>query len=413
MLSAIGISLVVVTLVANSSEESETSQQQFQALKREHDAAFQAFVQAQSNPDPLTEAAKAMVERGRQPRTFAPGFMALARKYPGTEAAEDSLVWVASHVMFGPETEEAKKLLARDHIQSAKLAPVFAFQRTTCGSSATEHLLREAMARNPHRDIQASACFWLARYLSYQAQWSREARRAAHENIQTRSGTLIPPSPIVVEGWGADYIDRVRRLDPEALEREAEALFKRVSDVYADILHNDKHQRDDVKTFGDAALGQLHEMQHLAIGKLAPEVEGKDIEGRSFRLSDYRGKVVVLNFGSHFYCGFCRNLYPQERSLVKELEGKPFALVNINAEPSKDPTQLKEAWKAAGNTWRCVWDGNYDGPINNAWNIQQYPTTYVLDPKGVIRHKNVFGEDLHRAVSALLQEMPSSKDANP
>jgi hypothetical protein len=82
--------------------------------------------------------------------------------------------------------------------------------------------------------------------------------------------------------------------------------------------------------------------------------------------------------------------------------------VSINAEPSKDRKELRKAWQDAGNAWRCVWDGDYDGPINTAWNIRQYPTIYVLDPEGVIRYKNVWNKDLDRAVDALLKEMETT-----
>jgi len=49
-------------------------------------------------------------------------------------------------------------------------------------------------------------------------------------------------------------------------------------------------------TLADAARGQLFEMRNLAIGKVAPEIEGEDVDGKSFKLSDYRGKVVVIDF---------------------------------------------------------------------------------------------------------------------
>jgi thiol-disulfide isomerase/thioredoxin len=146
-----------------------------------------------------------------------------------------------------------------------------------------------------------------------------------------------------------------------------------------------------------------------SLGKPAPEIEGRDLDDVPFRLSDYRGKVVALNFGSHLFCGFCRTLYPLERSLVKRLEGRPFALVSINAEPSRERAELKRAWEAEGNTWRCVRDGDESGPIGTAWNILKYPTIYVLDPRGVIRYKNVFGKSLERAVDSLLEEVKQSK----
>jgi len=40
----------------------------------------------------------------------------------------------------------------------------------------------------------------------------------------------------------------------------------------------------------------LFELRNLGIGKTAPEIEGEDVDGKKFKLSDYRGKVVVLDF---------------------------------------------------------------------------------------------------------------------
>ncbi len=410
MPSVIMMGLLVFAVLEGPDDPPTTPDEQYRALKQEHDAAFQAWVKA--NNDAKTEADFAQIGTlpGGKPRSFAGGFMALAKRYPGTGAAEDALIWVTSHVAFGPETEEAKRLLIRDHIRSTKLAPVFAFQeRYTIGSATTERLLRDALARNPHRDVQGVACYWLARYLKERAQWSREAKRLNSDPSPDDPTNIIRPSPLVVEGWGADYIDRLRRLDPAALDREAEALLTRVVAEYADIPNNDKDQRPQTSTLGTAARADLHEMRHLAIGKPAPEIEGKDLEGRAFRLSDYRGKVVVLDFGSHFFCGFCRTLYPSEQELAKRLRDRPFALVSINAEPSKDREELRKAWIDAGNTWRCVWDGDYEGPINTAWDIRSYPTIYVLDHHGVIRAKDVYGKDLDQVVNQLLKELGESR----
>jgi cytochrome oxidase Cu insertion factor (SCO1/SenC/PrrC family) len=47
---------------------------------------------------------------------------------------------------------------------------------------------------------------------------------------------------------------------------------------------------------GGTAGVQAHDPADLEIGKLAPEIEGEDIDGVPFKLSDYRGKVVVLDF---------------------------------------------------------------------------------------------------------------------
>jgi len=80
-------------------------------------------------------------------------------------------------------------------------------------------------------------------------------------------------------------------------------------------------------------------------------------------------------------------MYPHERSLVKKMEGKPFALVGVNSDPDRDG--LKEVLKKEEITWRSFWNGKEGtgGPISKKWNVQGWPTLYVLDHKGIIRHK--------------------------
>jgi hypothetical protein len=80
-------------------------------------------------------------------------------------------------------------------------------------------------------------------------------------------------------------------------------------------------------------------------------------------------------------------MYPHERSLVKKLAGKPFALVGVNSD--KDKKELHEAMEKENITWRSFWNGpeGTGGPISTEWNVHGWPTLYILDHKGVIRHK--------------------------
>ena len=99
-------------------------------------------------------------------------------------------------------------------------------------------------------------------------------------------------------------------------------------------------------------------------------------------------------------------MYPHERSLVKRLEGKPFAIIGINSDTDK--TALKAVLTKEQITWRSFWNGgSTDGPISRHWNVSSWPTIYVLDAKGTIRFKNVRGNDLDQAVDTLLAEMKS------
>jgi hypothetical protein len=97
-------------------------------------------------------------------------------------------------------------------------------------------------------------------------------------------------------------------------------------------------------------------------------------------------------------------MYPHERSLVKRLDSQPFALLGINSD--KDRDDLKKVMEKEQITWRSWWDGgSTEGPIATQWNIQGWPTIYILDDKGIIRYKNVRGEAMDKAVDQLLKEM--------
>ena len=103
-------------------------------------------------------------------------------------------------------------------------------------------------------------------------------------------------------------------------------------------------------------------------------------------------------------------MYPHERSLVKRLEGKPFALLGINSDADRE--KLKEVLKKEQITWRSWWDGgSTSGPIASKWNVTGWPTVYVLDAKGVIRYVDVHDKKLDEAVDALLKEMESGDDS--
>ena len=97
-------------------------------------------------------------------------------------------------------------------------------------------------------------------------------------------------------------------------------------------------------------------------------------------------------------------MYPHERSLVERLKDKPFVLVGMNSD--SDLAKLKKTMEKEKITWRSWWDGgSTNGPIATRWNVHSWPTTYVLDHKGVIRYKNVREKAMDKAVDKLLAEM--------
>jgi len=96
-------------------------------------------------------------------------------------------------------------------------------------------------------------------------------------------------------------------------------------------------------------------------------------------------------------------MYPHERSLVKRLNGEPFVLIGVNSDDDRE--KIEQICKDKDISWRSFWDGGTDGPIATAWNVYGWPTTYVLDAKGMIRFKGVRGKALDAAVDELISQM--------
>ncbi len=99
-------------------------------------------------------------------------------------------------------------------------------------------------------------------------------------------------------------------------------------------------------------------------------------------------------------------MYPHERSLVKRMAERPFALLGINSD--KDLDKLKEAMTKEEITWRS-WrnGGSTSGPTSTKWNVRGWPTMYVIDAQGVIRHKWIGspgGETIDKVIDGLVKE---------
>ncbi len=91
-------------------------------------------------------------------------------------------------------------------------------------------------------------------------------------------------------------------------------------------------------------------------------------------------------------------MYPHERSLVEELKDEPFAILGVNSDEDLD--QLRPRLAEERITWRSFWNGpkGTRGPISEAWHVTGWPTVYVIDHTGVIRHKSHGNADMDRVL---------------
>jgi hypothetical protein len=88
---------------------------------------------------------------------------------------------------------------------------------------------------------------------------------------------------------------------------------------------------------------------------------------------------------------------------VRRYENKPFVLLGVNSDT--DRQELREAIRKNELNWRSWWDGGREGPIDTAWRIQSWPTMYLIDHKGIIRHAGrPTPSELDQAIAQLVSE---------
>ena len=150
----------------------------------------------------------------------------------------------------------------------------------------------------------------------------------------------------------------------------------------------------------------LFAIDHLQVGMTAPELVGKDANGKEIRLSQFDGQVVAIVFWAT-WCAPCLQMIPHERELIEHHAGKPFTILGINADETL--AGMKKTMEKEKITWPTIFDGTPDvSQIAKKWRIRSLPTIYVIDHHGVIRHNKLAPFQLENAVNALVAEAVKS-----
>jgi hypothetical protein len=255
-LGFLAVLLLLLALWAEDKPEGgKPAADEYKALMAEwgkaHKESHQAYTKAKTDEE-RQRIHDALYLRTRP--EFTGRVLAFAAAHPKSEEGLLALYFVL-HIDTKAEArylDAAARLVLKYHVASDRLTGPPILQLLD-DSPAAERLLRGVLEKSPHRAIRAQAGLSLGLMLNGRARPRRPAAR--------------PPASAA------------------ALAREAEGLFERVATEYA-----------DVGEVAETARRELFEIRHLAVGKTAPDIRGKDSDGRELRLSDYRGKVVVLNF---------------------------------------------------------------------------------------------------------------------
>jgi len=329
------------------------------ALEPRVQAMWQEFYQAEREFQFQLVRARTPAERDLLIQTKSPRPKYAERFLQIAEAQRKTLTgfqaFFSATQMYLPGTDatnlvKALDRLAEDHMADRGLHRAFRPLADNRHDASAAFLAR-VIQQSPHRQVQGAACFHLARLFVGQGK-------------------------------------------PEA-RAEALKLLERCGTEFAEV-------KIENGTLGQLAAQETFRVRFLTVGATAQDIQGADIDGKPLRLSDFRGKVVLLDFFAD-WCPHCAEMYPHEQKLVKQYAGKPFVLLGVNGDT---PDTLKQLIDSGRITWRCWSDGG-NGPIAQQWQISAIPTLFLIDAKGVIRQTfqgRPREKQLEEAIAALVAE---------
>ncbi|MGC9151537.1 MAG: redoxin domain-containing protein [Microbacter sp.] len=166
--------------------------------------------------------------------------------------------------------------------------------------------------------------------------------------------------------------------------------YNEVAPLFASLSDKVKNTQAG-KAYGD----MLNQLKTVAIGSMAPDFTQNDTLGHPVKLSDFRGKYVLLDFWAS-WCGPCRRENPNVVKVYNEFKNKNFTILSV----SLDNENGRQAWLDAihkdGLTWTQVSDLQY---WNNAaaqlYQVRSIPQNFLIDPQGKIIAKDLRGDALY------------------
>ena len=199
-------------------------------------------------------------------------------------------------------------------------------------------------------------------------------------------------------------VDIHRRLKGIGKGNKSEEKVKEKIDDAIDTLVRIKIEYADVPHWRNETLGKMAEMHLDALTKLtpkttAPEIVGLNQNAEEMKLSDFRGKIVVLEFWEEGISNLA------EMNDVAKRHPDDVVMLGVACGPKKSALEAIQKDKVGFQNWI---DDGMPGPIARQWNISSFPTTVILDRYGKIRHFNfariVGAENLRFLVEDILAE---------
>ena len=155
--------------------------------------------------------------------------------------------------------------------------------------------------------------------------------------------------------------------------------------------------------FGSIVREKIVARKRVIIGNPAPDFVSTDTSGKSIRLSSFRGKYVLLEFGAN-WCVPCRQQSPHLVEMYKKYSDKGFTIIQYSVDEKKDEEKWKAAIRKDQLTWTQLADLNgFENKVSKLYGVQPIPDNFLIDPSGKIIGRRVEGKELEEKLKKLLQ----------
>jgi hypothetical protein len=263
-------------LFQDAEEVEPEAEETVESILDEYDEAMDAYRTAARAAETDEERAKAS-EAYPRPNDYAGRLIAVAKRAPKAEEALEALTWVFQRGAAGDQKPECYELVLTHHIDNEE-AGAFCMNLSRDAAPDVEKFLETMIKKSTDHTVRGSATYALAGVLGTRASVGNTLRTADEKTVEAYRGY-----------YSSETVDLALSSDAAALSAQREKLLITAAETYGDIKLRGR-------TLGEAATGDLFEVRNLQVGKVAPDILGDDLDGVEFKLSDYRGKVVFLDF---------------------------------------------------------------------------------------------------------------------
>lgn len=287
-------------------------------------------------------------------------------RYPVIVSPGEELIF-SSDIQNNPETYQVAGSELSTVLQ--RFAPVK--QRKEFLEDSLQRDFVKQMAGKTEAEVESLRSEYMAQYRLRMADFTAQAIAFAKNNMDNLAGFYA-----------------MSMLDPDIAEHDLIDYADQISDRFVD--------NRTVNQFKE----EIAKLKKLAVGQPAPEIVAYTPDNKTVRLSDFKGKYVLVDFWAS-WCVPCRKENPNIVRLYDSYKDKNFTVLGVSLDNNPG------SWMRAIEEDRLVWTNISD---LKAWSsdlildyrIKAIPASVIVDPSGVIIGKNLRGADLENFLKKTL-----------